>query len=315
MILHEVPRIIIEHDISVFLRDEFSKVRKRYIARIPSQTLLDNTWPHPGVLEALVKVAAPLFIVAAIICRYIADSTWNPSKRLEKILEIQEKGQLGHLGQMAQTYLPVLSQTFDNPDEEREFYHEFRKVVGSIITLAEPLSTTSLAALLDMDRDVVLHHLYALNSVLVVNPDPEPVRLFHLSFGEFLLSDEIRNRPFGVDGHAIHRLLSIKCLQFLSAENGLQENMCELWYPGYLRKDIDPTLIDRRLSPAFQYACRYWTHHVRHGMVQIRDEDEVHVFLQKHFLHWLEALSLMNKISEAISQLDILQSCVSVSGV
>jgi len=45
MILHEVPGTIIEHDISVFLRDEFFKIRKRYNARLPSQTLLDDTWP------------------------------------------------------------------------------------------------------------------------------------------------------------------------------------------------------------------------------------------------------------------------------
>jgi len=315
MILHEVPGTIIEHDISVFLRDEFSKIRKRYNARLPFQTLLDDTWPHHGVLEALVKMAVPLFIVAATVCRYVGDLKWNPQKRLEKVLEFQKKGQLGQLGQMAQTYLPVLSQTFDDPDEEKEFYHEFRKIVGSIVTLAEPLSTTSLAALLNMDRDVVLHHLCALNSVLAVYPDPEPVHPFHLSFGEFLLSDKIRNRPYRVDGHATHRLLSTRCLQFLSAEHGLHENMCKLRYPGHLRKEIDPALIEQYLPPPFQYACRYWTHHVQHSRVQIRDEDEVHVFLQKHFLHWLEALSLINKISEVISQLSILQSLVSVSDI
>ncbi|KIX03238.1 uncharacterized protein Z518_06790 [Rhinocladiella mackenziei CBS 650.93] len=48
-------------------------------------------------------------------------------------------------------------------------------------------------------------------------------------------------------------------------------------------------------------------------MVQICDNDEVHEFLQKHFLHWFEALSLMNRISEVIEQLDKLQSLVSVS--
>jgi hypothetical protein len=62
----------------------------------------------------------------------------------------------------------------------------------------------------------------------------------------------------------------------------------------------------------FQYACRYWVYHVQHSMVQICDEDKVHVFLQKHVLHWLEALSFMNRISEVIGQLGLLQLLVSV---
>jgi hypothetical protein len=48
-------------------------------------------------------------------------------------------------------------------------------------------------------------------------------------------------------------------------------------------------------------------------MVRIHDDDEVHVFLRKHFLHWLEALSLMNRIAEVIGHVDVLQSLVSVS--
>jgi hypothetical protein len=48
-------------------------------------------------------------------------------------------------------------------------------------------------------------------------------------------------------------------------------------------------------------------------MVQIHDNDEVHVFLQKHFLHWLEALSLMNRIVEVIGYVGVLQSLTSVS--
>ena len=39
----------------------------------------------------------------------------------------------------------------------------------------------------------------------------------------------------------------------------------------------------------------------------------MHVFLQKHFLHWLEALSLINRIAEVIEYIGVLQSLVSVS--
>jgi hypothetical protein len=44
-----------------------------------------------------------------------------------------------------------------------------------------------------------------------------------------------------------------------------------------------------------------------------RDRDQVHEFLEVHFLHWLEALSLMGRISESIGFIDELQSIVDVS--
>src|SRR5262249_55066380 len=154
-----------------------------------------------------------------------------------------------------------------DPNDEEEFYREFRKIVGSIVTLAQPLSMLSLAALLDVGRDVVVHHLSALHSVLRVPADPEPVRTFHLSFGEFLLSDKIGYKPFSANGPDMHQMLLTKCLELLSRSNGLQETLCNLQYPGQPRREVSWTIINQRLSPTFQYACRYWVHHAQHSMV------------------------------------------------
>ena len=131
-----------------------------------------------------------------------------------------------------------------------------------------------------------------------------------------------------MDGPATHRLLLTKCLQLLSGPNGLRENLCDLEYPGQPRRGVDPTLINERLTPAIRYACQYWTHHAQQS-VAIHDEDrkydedrrrflhrledEVHEFLRKHFLHWLEALSLINRIAEAIKYIGVLQSLKWVS--
>jgi hypothetical protein len=108
-------------------------------------------------------------------------------------------------------------------------------------------------------------------------------------------------------------MLLTRCLELLSGPDGLRENLCDLRYPGQPRREIDPIMINERLSPAFQYACRYWVYHAQHSMIPIHDNDEVHIFLQKDFLHWLEALSLMNRIAEVIGHVSVLQSLVSVS--
>lgn len=155
-----------------------------------------------------------------------------------------------------------------------------------------------------------------LHSVLRIASDYEtPIRTLHLSFSEFLLSNKLRDQPFRIDGPATHQLLLTKCLELMSRPDGLQENMCDLQYPGQPRQEVDSKTINKCLSPVLQYACRFWVYHIQNSEVKIYDEDRVHSFLQRHFLHWLEALSLMNRITEVIEQVRILKSLLSVSNV
>jgi len=53
---------------------------------------------------------------------------------------------------------------------------------------------------------------------------------------------------------------------------------------------------------------------LRQSRERIRDGDQVHMFLKRHFLRWLEALSLMGKMSEAVTRIRILQRLVEIIG-
>lgn len=316
MVLQDaVPQTTIQHDILIFLMDAFEKIRDRYNLNPLSGTPLDRDWPGDKTLQALVDMAIPLFIVAATVYRFVDDFNEDPRERLETILQFPS---IGKLEQMAHTYLPVLTQLsarLNNSHSKDRLYQDFRMIVGSIVSLAEPLSMQSLAVLLNISSDRIALRLRPLHSVLRIPTDSDtPIRTLHLSFNEFLLSEQLQLEPFGVNGQATHRMLLSKCLQLLSGPEGLQENLCKLEYPGKPRREIDQTTINNRLSSAFQYACRYWIQHVVYGKVEIRDQDDVHMFLQKHFLHWLEAMSLMNRLAEVIEQIRVFQSLVSVSG-
>ena len=71
-----------------------------------------------------------------------------------------------------------------------------------------------------------------------------------------------------------------------------------------------------------QYACCYWAGHLRgqagnchhryHQLI-LSDGGKVHIFLQKHFLHWLEALSLMREMSKGVLIITDLQSMLTVN--
>jgi hypothetical protein len=98
----------------------------------------------------------------------------------------------------------------------------------------------------------------------------------------------------------------------MSGSSGLRQDMCGLSGSGVLRAEIDKQKIATSLLPDLQYACRYWVDYLRQGRQGIIDEDAIHRFLQKHFLYWLEAMSLMRESSRCVKLLNSLQALASV---
>lgn len=163
-----VPHTTIQHDILIFLEDAFGEIRNSYNLEPSSGATLDRDWPGDKRLEALVDMAVPLFIIAATVSRFVGDSDWDPRERLETILQFTS---IGQLEQMEQTYLPVLTQLsarLKNTQDKDKLHQEFRMIVGSIVSLAEPLCRQSLAALLNISPDTIALRLRPLHSVLQI---------------------------------------------------------------------------------------------------------------------------------------------------
>ena len=299
LILQEVARQTIQHDIRVYFEHELGQIQQ--------QRSLSPNWPNRDQVDALVEQAVPLFIFAATACRYIGDRRDNPRKRLEIILEYRKV----KASKLDATYLPILNQLFDEEDEEdrKRWACEFQEIVGSIIVLEAPLSTVSLAHLLHISKEDVSCRLDSLHSVLSIpDSDDVPVRLLHLSFREFLVDASKEKSPFWVDERARHERLASHCLELMSGPNGLRQDMCSL-QPGSLRSEIDEGKIISHLSPELQYACRYWVYHLEKSQRHISDGDAADIFLRKHFLHWLEVMSLVgetNKCTYLIEKLYML---------
>jgi hypothetical protein len=98
----------------------------------------------------------------------------------------------------------------------------------------------------------------------------------------------------------------------MSGLSGLRQNMCNLSGPGVLRSEIEEGTVARSLSPDLQYACRYWVNHLKQSQQDITDRDTTHLFVQKHLLHWLEAMSLMRESSRCVHLLNNLQALAGV---
>jgi hypothetical protein len=319
LVLHEIPKPIIEHDIAAFLNFELARIRKEYNTLSPADHQLPPDWPGCQVVQALVEMAVPLFIFAATICRFIRDPAWyDPNGQLAKVLEYHSGTQQSEIDKLDATYRPVLDRLLlGSKASKGSLIEEFKKVVGPIVLLAEPLPIRPLARLLGVPEEAVVRRLKPLHSVVSVPASPEsPIRIFHLSFRDFLVDPLKANKqemhPFWVDEGETHKRLAARCLELLSTKDRLKKDVCGLRLPGTCRSEIDQKTIDTSLPHDVQYACRYWVYHWKESKCLIRDGDLVDLFLNRHLLHWLEALGLLGWISESISMVDDLLGLLDV---
>ena len=250
----------------------------------------------------------PLFIYAATVCRYVGSKGGSPTAYLNKVLQYQKAS----FSQLDRTYLPVLDQLLSEQeeDEKETWLQDFREVVGSIAVLESPLSAVSLARLLQIPYEEIQCRLDSLHSVLSIpNREDTSIRLLHLSFREFLLDHQKQGKSlFWVDDKRTHRKLASRCLELISRSGGFCQDMCGLPGPGVLRSEVNEQIVATRLPPDLQYACRYWVDHLKQSGQGIIDGDATHLFLQKHLLHWLEAMSLIRESSRCVTLLDSLQA-------
>ncbi|KAL4954044.1 WD40-repeat-containing domain protein [Aspergillus filifer] len=284
LILHDIAEEVIERDIALFLEDRLCQIRKEWQFR---RVVLSPDWPGEHNTTALVKMSVPLFIFAATICRLLQDDQWHPEDSLKDILSQQSHG-----SQLDQTYLPVLNrlQVTQNNKKARQLTEEYRRLLGTVIVLQTPLSVEPLSQLTGISKTSIHQRLNSLHSVLSVPEDEEePVRLFHLSFRDFLVDEDTSKKtPLWIDEAEANRHLAARCLDVM--RHGLRKNICQLPSYGTLRGEIDQQTIHEYLTPELQYSCRYWATHYTQGGSSGDDSIEVLGFLKEHLLHWVEAM-------------------------
>ena len=212
-------------------------------------------------------------------------------------------------------YLAVLKNSVQSytKHERKKWYRLLKEATGAIVLLFFPLSALSLARLLGVRGEYIIQTLNDLPSILNIPEDPAlPIRLHHPSFRDFLLDKgRCGSLKFWVDEKQAHRTLADSCIRLLST--ALKEDICSVNKFGTLATDIESSRVEQCLPPEVQYACLYWVEHLQKSEAQLRDNEQVHQFLQKNLLHWLEALGWMQKVSEGILAIISLESIALVS--
>ncbi|KAK6527688.1 hypothetical protein TWF694_004669 [Orbilia ellipsospora] len=293
-VLHNVSSLVIDKDISTFFR--------HYLNIIREERGFPPGWPGDQTIERLVQSASGLFIWAATACRFIENGGLFTEKRLSLILKGNPsvKGPEAKLNEIYSAILTnVVHEEYDEMEKE-ELYELLKATLGTVVTLFSSLPTVSLEKVLQIPQQDIYQTLDDLHSVLEVPKNMhQPIRLHHPSFRDFLLDKQRCDEHFWVDEKKAHGAITASCLRIMSLT--LKRDICDLRSASTLTSEVDSSRVEKCLSVDLQYACRYWVQHLGRSEASIVNDSQVYEFLQDHFLHWLEALSLIEKISEAVN--------------
>ena len=302
-VLHEVEPDQVDGDIRLFFETSLSKLVDR------RRGLLDD-WPTGEQLDRLCERAAGLFVYAAATTRFIVTSNRNPRERLNTLLQSRKIGD--YEGEtLGSLYTSILREAFGR--DKPEYDTKIRSILGVVILAANPLSPSSIAMLLGFDTEDVFPLLSSVNSLLILQEDyNHPVQPFHKSFPDFI-TDPTRctNPRFHISPPDHHAQLLISCLDLMNRT--LEKNMCQL-PDGAANLDVGD-LKDRTekyINPALRYACMSWHAH----LVGLGDADTMHTpaptvtstlhkFLKTKFLFWLEVLSVVGAVRNAVEALQV----------
>ena len=296
-VLHQVSPGQVNRDIRIFFKNSLSGIASRRYG-------LDN-WPTEEQLDRLCERAAGLFVYATASVKFIDNNMRDPRTQLDVLLGSQKVGD--REGKTLDAlYTSILQEAFG--DGGPEYNGMVRSVLGAVILAATPLSPSTIATLLRFDTQDVLSVLSSVQSLLIFSEDVNhPVQPFHRSFYEFIIDpDRCANLRFHISPPDHQPRLLIGCLQLM--EQRLEKNMCRL--PDAMANfEVDDlkARTERYVNPALRYACELWHKH-------LIDSDATHVleivpvlhrFLERKFIFWLEVLSVLGTIRDAVDALDV----------
>ena len=303
-VLHEVESSRVNSDIRLFLRHEFSELASR-------RRGLDD-WPTEEQLDLLCERAAGLFVYAAATVGFVGYVNNSPKKRLDLLLQLPESS--SHEGKTkfkANTtldllYTSILQGAFsdDYPEDDPRIC----SVLGAVILATNPLSPSSIATILGFDVDEVFPLLLSMHSLLIFQEEDinHPVRPFHKSFSDFIIDPtRCTNQRFHISPPNHHSELLIGCLELMNQR--LENNMCNL-PDAVANSEVDDLeeRVEQYIDHSLQYACRSWHKHLFDAPAHtLKITSILCQFLEGKFIFWLEVLSVLDTVRDAVDALEV----------
>lgn len=302
-VLHDVEPTLINSDILLFLRHNFLEIADR-------RGGLDG-WPTKENVDLLCERTAGLFVYAVATIRFIDYKNNDPKRQLDLLLRSPEsstregKTKFNTRTTLDSLYTSILREAFGNDDLEND--RKFRSVLSAVVLAVNPLSPPTIATLLGLHTADVFHVLSSAHSLLIFQENTDrPVRPFHKSFSDFITNPvRCTNQRFHVSPPTHNQELLSGCLELMI--NTLEKNMCKL-PDAVTNSEVDDLQerTERHISPALRYACKSWHRHLidQQSVRKSTICSTIHRFLGKKLLFWLEVLSVLGAVKDAVDALE-----------
>jgi hypothetical protein len=281
---------VVRGDIGRYLRHELDKIAAR-----SSRVTVPPLFPLEEQFVSLVDRADTLFIYARTALEYISSPSANPRRQIELLLSADSQKGARKFDVLDGLYKHVVGEVLEH---SRSDPREIRDVLASLVLLRENMPVAALAALNGMDEDDCETIVRSLASVVLFDRrSNEPVRPIHLSFSDFLFDRNRSTDAYVVHVPVHHLQLAEHCLRIMNER--LRKDICDIRDPSLFNTevaDLKQRLVDC-VSPQLRYACRFWhVHFELAGTVSVGVTSHLEDFCQKHLLHWLELLSLLDEL-------------------
>lgn len=267
---HTVEDFVKTTDIEEYLHHELSKLGQ-------------TNWPKRDDFNSLVKYSGKLFIYASTAIGFVSGgrALGNPVQRLKMLLSFKPGEELegAPYKQLDDLYLRILVEAVEDGSQvNSKAMARFRKILGTIVLLRDPLPVTSLAKLIEEDEQQIWTTLEYLGSILIVPPSNNrdtPPRFFHPSLPDFLTdAARCKDQRFFIDVPNLEAYLFRRCLEIIT--KGLSGN------------------VEKEFIPVMSYTCEYWAYHLEkahHGDAQVMAK--LHLFIRCHLLKWIKIARIL----------------------
>lgn len=258
-------------------------------------------------LDVLVRQADGLFIYAATAVKYLTPHHSITVREQTKMLEnLVSKSYKPASANSATFLIDVLYQQimFDAFSKfEDEFLTCRLRILYTFLCTAERTSTSVVAALVAEEEEIAQAVAEDLHAVLYIQGNC--VFWHHASFPDFIFDparSNFDNCVFWCNEHAHHSLLGESCFRVM--KSGLRFNMGDIKSSFLFDNDDTEALsekVNNNISAVLRYSTCHWTHHLPSPQ-SVGKTDHlcfyISEFLQLHVLFWIEAMNLLQLLSQ-----------------
>ncbi|PAV14678.1 nucleotide-binding-oligomerization-domain like receptor [Pyrrhoderma noxium] len=263
-------------NVSTYIKFQFNEMKSSGKLKIP------NGCDWDGSINKLVQGADGLFIWASTAIKFVREEKWSRYRCFQNLVSNANSLKLDEL------YKTVLFHALKWNEGDKEI---FKSIFSLILFAKRPLCDREINEILDVEMDVTSNVLSYFRS-LVRYEEGQPIRIYHASFYDYLISCE--GSAWYIDVGVERENIARRCLERMGMS--LSHNICKI-PPTYVLNCDVPDLDNRvaqYIPPSLKYICCNWAHHLRDISFSQGQCSRLQSFAHNQLLFWFEALSLTN---------------------